>query len=446
VGSFLSSVQIIGGPTPFIIGGIAIAAVAVLAFRRRPRGKRLSWAITVAIAAIVGALIGLVACWLVSDVAKPLEVSLTPSARGWLALAFAAISVAIVNIPGSRLRRKMGALVAIMCFALVAAIGVNADFGQYPTLGSIVDASSYTTMPTDILQSQRAAASHTRAGTVKLWQNWNAPPTMPTHGTVGTVTIPATISNFAARAAYVYLPPAALVATPPPLPVLIMLAGQPGSPQAVFVAGRLAVLLDSIAAQHQGLAPIVVVPDQLSAPDHNPMCVDSPLGNSATYLSVDVPNWIRANFSVQVDPSRWAIAGFSQGGTCSIQLAAAHPHLFGTVLDICGELAPSLGSETETIARGFHGDAAAYRAEKPLALLASRAPYANSVAIFGAGQFDATFAPFARDIAAAASRAGMQTSLFVSPGSGHDWSTVRYTLERGLPIVFRQMGLTEPGS
>ncbi len=446
MGSLLSGIQVIGGPVPIVIGSIASAAIAALVVRRRPRGKRLSWAITVAVAAIVGALIGLVACWLVSDVAKTLEISLTPSARGWVALAFAAISVAVVNIHGSRLRRKFGALAAIMCFVLVGAIGVNADFGQYPTLGSIVDASSYTAMPTDILESQHAAASQTRGDTVALWQSWNAPSTMPTHGIVGTVTIPPTISNFAARAAYLYLPPAALVATPPPLPVLIMLAGQPGSPQAVFVAGKLAALLDSIAAQHHGLAPIVVVPDQLSAANRNPMCIDSPLGNSATYLSVDVPHWIRENLGVQVDPSRWAIGGFSQGGTCSIQLAAEHPQLFGSVLDICGELAPSLGSEKETIVRGFHGDAAAYRAVKPLALLASRAPYANSVAIFGAGQFDTIFAPFARDLAAAASTAGMHTSLFVSPGTGHDWSTVRYTLERGLPIVFRQMGLTGPES
>ncbi|WP_104131493.1 esterase family protein [Cryobacterium sp. M91] len=212
---------------------------------------------------------------------------------------------------------------------------------------------------------------------------------MPTRGTVGTVTIPGTTSGFAARAALVYLPPAALAPNPPVLPVLVMFAGQPGMPAAVFTAGHLASTMDAYAASHNGLAPIVVAPDQLGRANQNPMCVDSPLGNSETYLTRDVPQWIRSHLRVSDDPRYWAVGGFSQGGTCSIQSGAGHPEVFRSILDVAGEAEPTIRSTT--VARAFGGSTAAYDAVKPINVWAARAPYADTVAIFGVGALDAEF-------------------------------------------------------
>lgn len=39
----------------------------------------------------------------------------------------------------------------------------------------------------------------------------------------------------------------------------------------------------------------------------SPPCVDSHLGNAATYLSVDVPDWIRTHPQVDPDPRAWAV-------------------------------------------------------------------------------------------------------------------------------------------
>ena len=110
---------------------------------------------------------------------------------------------------------------------------------------------------------------------------------------------------------------------PPALPVLVMLSGQPGSPENLFLAGHIDAELDAYARQHDGLAPIIVAPDQLSAPDVNPMCVDSAIGNSATYLTVDVPAWIRANLHVDDGPGGWGIGGFSQGAAAVAVLSAS---------------------------------------------------------------------------------------------------------------------------
>jgi len=46
--------------------------------------------------------------------------------------------------------------------------------------------------------------------------------------------------------------------------------------------------LDAYAANHEGLAPIVVVADQLGTPTANPLCLDSALGKSETYLARDL--------------------------------------------------------------------------------------------------------------------------------------------------------------
>ncbi|MEO8095724.1 MAG: alpha/beta hydrolase-fold protein, partial [Pseudolysinimonas sp.] len=358
----------------------------------------------------------------------------------------AGIADAVVSLPRSRAPRRALSITSIVIFALLGALGVNGDFGQYPTLASVLGISSIPDLPTSLVKAQRAAAGSASATVLPLWQTWHAPADLPKRGVVGAITITAAVSHFHARRALVYLPPAALVPNPPALPVLVMLSGQPGSPENIFISGHLNTIADRIAAANNGLAPIVVVPDQLTAPGVNPMCVDSKIGNSATYLTVDVPNWIRANLNVQSATQSWGIGGFSQGGTCAVQLGAGHPEIFGSILDISGELEPKVGSLEETIARGFAGDAAAYDRAKPLSILAANSPYRNTVGVFAAGSLDSKYTPWIATVSAAASAAGIRTTVFSSPGTAHDWYTVRYVLAKGLPVLYSQMGLMRPAS
>lgn len=448
MGPFLAAIQVIGGPIPLVIEILAAIAALFLAVRIRPRGSRLRWALITAAALVVGASIGLLACWLMGDVANLFDITLSPVTRTWIALAFAGIALAIVNLPRSRPLRRAAAVASVLLFAIMGAIGVNADFGQYPTVASMLGMSRFADLPAGLLAAQAAANSTAPAPTAELalWQTWLAPADLPSKGIVGAVAIPAPVSHFAARRAVVYLPPAALVANPPALPVLVMLSGQPGSPEHVFISGHLDQVIDRMAAANNGLAPIVVVPDQLSAPNINPMCVDGPIGNSATYLTVDVPAWVRANLHVQSVAAAWGIGGYSQGGTCAIQLGAGHPDLFGSIVDVSGELEPQIGSPETTIAKGFRGDAAAYTAAKPLALISRHGPFADTVAVFGAGQLDTKYTAWIATIATAAHSAGMHTIVISSPGTGHDWHTVRYVWEHGLSAVFAHMGLVKGAS
>lgn len=413
----LLDLSLIGGPFLSALYTLAGLAVAGLLLRRQAVRNTFR---TVAIA-VAGSLVGWVVVWLVSDVWDIFGVSMSTTTRLWTGGAFGAVALAVANLIGTRSRRRVLAIIAIPLCVFAAAAGINAEFGQFTTVRAALGIPLYGALQ-DALSSPASSVDDTR-------------------GVVGTVRIPSTVSGFPARDAMVYLPAAARAAAPPELPVIEMLSGQPGSPADMFTAGRLAAILDDFAATHHGLAPIVVVPDQLGAPGKNPMCVDSKLGNSASYLTVDVPAWIHAHYRVAAAPDGWAIAGFSQGGTCSIQLGAEHPDLFGTILDISGELVPKSGSTAQTIQAGFAGSAAAYAAAAPSAVLAAHAPYRSLRIVFAVGGDDTRYMTWTNTLREAADRAGVSTDLVVSPGTAHDWHTVVYALKRALPVIAARMGL-----
>jgi len=426
------------GPFPFVVYGLAVLTLVVLATRRPVR----RWLPIQLLGAVAGAGVGLVLAWLVSDVWNSFGVALTPITRLWFALGIGGIGFAVAGLWRARVWRVVLGSASVILFAFAGAVGVNMDVAEFPTLGSALGVSTISklALPASIA-TPTPTPTPTSTALETLAQSWHAPADLPKAGTVGAVTIPATVSHFPARGAVVYLPPAALVANAPRLPVLEMLSGQPGSPANLISAGALATIFDQFAATHEGLAPIVVIPDQLGAPQLNPMCVDSTLGNSATYLTLDVPNWITHNLHVLTSRADWAIGGFSQGGTCSIQLGAKYRGVYGSILDIAGEIAPHHGSIPATIASAFGGSAAEYTAATPLALLASGAPYPDTLGIFVAGQNDARFGAASVTVSNAAQAAGMTMHHLVSPGTAHDWHTVQFGLQQGIPILAEHWGL-----
>ena len=83
----------------------------------------------------------------------------------------------------------------------------------------------------------------------------------------------------------------------------------------------------------------MLVVDQLGAIDKNPPCSDTSAGKLDTYLSKDVPDWIRANLPVADDRADRVIAGYSHGGECAAYLGAKHPGIWANVVDISGKKA-----------------------------------------------------------------------------------------------------------
>ncbi|QJU52898.1 alpha/beta hydrolase-fold protein [Herbiconiux sp. KACC 21604] len=442
----LLDLGILSGPLVIAVYLLAAAALVLLVVRRPgPRWSRRGWLLTAAVAAVAGALLGLGLTWLLSDQLDLFGAVLTPVVRTWIAVGFAAIAVAAASLWRPRPLRAVAAALAIVLFATTTAMSINIDFGQYPTVRSALGLSAFAgnALPTFGPDASGAPTDGADGGadSTAALADWTPPAGMPAQGSVSSVDIPATASGFKARPAVVYLPPAALTANPPKLPVLIMMSGQPGTPDDPLTTDHLQESLDAYAAAHKGLAPIVVSPDQLTDPAVNPMCVDSPIGNSATYLTVDVPNWIRANLPVLPSPQYWGVGGLSQGGTCSIQLGAAHPELFSAIIDASGEEFPTLGDEQKTIDQGFGGDAAAYAAAHPAAIMAAKAPYPNTIAVFGVGSADDAFKPGVQRLYADAQAAGMDATYIEVPGSAHDATTWSAVFKQGLGIVADHWGL-----
>lgn len=426
----LLSLKVIKGPFPLVVELVGAAAFLAVLFLGRPWRRSKRWWPVAGMSFVAGGILGYVACWLMSVVIDIWGVALSIGSVAWFVVASAAIGVAVARLFFLPPRWITAVIASIAVFTLVGLVGINIDLGEYPLLKDALGVGRYgkITLP---------AVTNDDPVTLKTW---TAPADMPDKGRIGTVTIPAS-ANFKPRSALVYLPPAALVANPPKLPVLEMFSGQPGGPDQWFTSGNLAVSVNAYAKLHHGLAPIIVVPDQLSHPNRNPMCVDSPLGDAATYTAVDVPRWIRHHLNVLEDRRYWAVGGFSEGGTCAIQLGAAHTAVFGNILDIAGETKPKNGTVQETIDLGFGGSKARYEAAAPQALLAANAPYADTLGIFAVGGDDQRFGPGMEMVTSYAAAAGISVRRIVYPNGAHDWNTVKYSVDTALPMLGRRWGL-----
>ena len=417
--------------------------------RGAPRGPRpRRWWTALALAASLGVGVGALVSWWVGDVQAALDVPPTWVDRAWVSALGAGLAVAVVAAVRGRAGRRVVAGLGVVVFALSAGLAVNRDAGLFPTVGALLGVSHVAPLELPPGEHGAAAGEATTASGV-LPASWTPPADLPEHGRLGSVVIPATASHFRARPALVWLPPAALTADPPVLPVVVALSGQgPGAaPENLVDAGHLDAELDDLAAAHHGVAPIVVMPDQLGRPTSNPMCVDGPLGDSATYLARDVPAWVEAHLDVQAGPAAWAVAGFSQGGTCSVQLAAGHPELFGSFVDVSGQLGPLLdGGVDRTVERGFHGSRAAYEAAQPTAVLRAHGPYPGSGGFFAVGADDSRYGPAQPVVSDAAEAAGMSVARLTVPDSGHDWHTASVGLVAGLRWLWPRLGLGAAGS
>ena len=394
-------------------------------------------------AALVGAALALTVLVTVVDrLWRPFPDPLSARVWVWVCVALVGVATAVANWGFSRRRiRRVVAVVALVLVVAVAAMKVNAVYGYYPTLRAALGRPPANEIAFTVLPRSVPSIGARPGG--ELDQVWRAPPDMPQHGRIAEVDIPGVESGFLPRRASIYLPPAYLSFRHRALlPVLVLMAGQPGSPQDWLTAGRLAEVMDNFAAAHRGLAPLVVLPDATGSTLANPLCMDSDLGHLETYLARDVPDWVKAHLQVDPDPQHWAAAGFSYGGTCALQLAVRQPRIYPTFIDISGQDEPTLGDHTATVAATFHGDETAFRAVDPLTILATTGPVA-SAGIIAAGADDPEDLRQQRNVLAATSRAGIATRWVQVPG-GHTWPVAISVLTTALSLTAPRLGLSVP--
>lgn len=449
------AINIVDGSALTVLAVLSLAALGYLvsyrvAVRRSDDGlppHRLQlrrWLVRVGAGAVGGAIAGVIVIYVSEVLLNAFGTPLEADTHAWVIATFAAIGIAAANFWKRRWWRRVVASVSVVLFVATATVAINGSYGLNLTLGSLFNVSvshpialpKTTPVPTVSATSKPVPIVAPKP----LWQTWAAPPDLAAAGSYGTVSIPNTVSGFVARPAYLYLPPAALVANPPALPVLIMMMGQPGGPEssALFVK-----FLNSEAAAHHGLGPIVLTVDQIGSPTQNPLCIDSPRGRSYSYVMSDVVNYVRSTLHVAPGPKNWAVGGYSNGGECALAFGAKHPEIFGSILDISGEIGPSLGSPALTVKLGFGGDQAFYDREQPLFIL-SQHRYIDTVAIFTSGSKDTYYGQEVTTAEAAAKAAGMTTYRFIGQGVGHRSDAVVYGVPAGLPTLYPRWELVPP--
>ena len=422
----LAKVSLLQGWLPASLFSLNGIALILLVFIKTKRKKHILHLLVELGVATITFFVGGFIAWLISDVFVVFGVSL-----GWLVISaiacgFGIIGFAVAAIVLSKGLRRIIAIVSIIFTLLSTSLSVDMIYGEYTTLGSIFGMGSFPKLE---VNKQKSATD-----SIEQWYKLakkHKLPKMPNQGIVRSAYIPNTYSKFKARMANVYLPPAALVKHPPKLPVMVMFAGQPGSPTHFFAASEIAKTLDEYAKYHDGLAPIVVAPDQNGEESHNSLCADTPVyGKAETYLTRDVPNWIRKHLPVSNNPRMWLMGGFSQGGTCATQLVPSHPNIFGTIYSAGGELEPTYINRQETVKRYFNGNTSAYERHVPSLIMRRNAPLKQDYYAI-AGTWDPKSQTNQATIAISAHKAGINVVTMLAKDHGHDWHTVR----AGLKIV-----------
>ena len=458
-------VSLVDGAVPIVLLALAAAGGIYLATRRRGRSW---WTVRLPLV-LAGAAAGAVLiAWVVDHVWQPFTDPIPTLAVVCIGVVLATLALLVPAVRRAPPRRRVLAALSAVVVVLAAANSVNQLYGYYPTIAAAFGRPPARQIPLPPKHSAHGALSTPTsapdpssadsaiaAGAPSSAATGGAghPGTRPTHGTrpstgaVSKVEIPGTVSGFHARPAWVYLPPAYLADPRPNLPVLVLIPGQPGGPANWMEGGHAVATLDAFAASHGGRAPITVMPDASGSPAAPQLCTDSALGNIDTYLSRDVPDWIRKNLQVDSDTRHWAVAGFSYGGTCALTLAIAHPELYPTFLDISGELGPTLGSPRQTIDRAFHGDAAAYEAVQPLRILQTHAhnpdrarAWAGLDGTFVVGQADRKYTEVRATVTHGCHAAGITVHEFTEPGT-HSWYVAAQAFRQALPHLAERMKL-----
>jgi S-formylglutathione hydrolase FrmB len=319
---------------------------------------------------------------------------------------------------------------------LCSALSLNTWVGYLPTVESAWNQFTAGPLPD---QTDRATVTAMQlAGAVHA------------KGAVVAVNISAAASRFAHRGELVYLPPAWFATNPPPrLPAVMMIGGEFNTPADWLRAGEAITTIDAFAAAHGGNAPVVVFVDPGGGFNIDTECVNGVRGNAADHLTKDVIPFLASNFGVSSRASDWGVAGFSSGGTCAVDLTVMHPDLFGTFVDIGGDLSPNSGSKAQTIDRLFGGNSAAWSDFDPSTVIVRHGRYdaVSGLFVVSGGLVDhngavaATASPeddAANTLCALGTARGIHCTVVALPGK-HDWPFAGRAFAATLPWLAGQI-------
>ncbi|MBU3062410.1 esterase family protein [Nocardia sp. NEAU-G5] len=442
VGSSQHAISLLHGWLPPTVEIVALV-LAVLTIGWRTRRWRLVW-LPISVAAGVLGAFGAHA--LVYNQGWATGPDRAPSLL-WVCAggAVGAVCVAVLGWTSATWWRR--GLSALTVVAVVSSLGIVLDqwVGYFPTVqvawNAVTEAPLPHETPLNSLPSMRGQPIST--------------------GRIVPIQTPDTASGMHHRTEYVYLPPAWFARTTPPrLPVVMMIGGEFATPDDWIRIGNVLPALDRYATQHGGWAPIFVFVDTGGTFTNDTECVDGPRDHAATHLTADVPPYVEKTFGTATSASEWAVAGWSMGGTCAIDLTVMHPSQFGTFVDIAGDIGPNAGNKQQTIARLYGGSAQQWAAFDPRTVMAAHRKYTGMTGLLyaftptgpfgrwtggqqpGTSTDERTFLSgkssntikleSAAALYTAATRAGIDATLYRTRGN-HTWQAATGAFDSALP-------------
>lgn len=410
------SVSLLSGwlPTTLRIAALVAAVVAVA------RRDRRWWTRAVPVALVAAVAVAVIVSIIVDDALQQPE---PLPGEVWFWVGVVVFALVTMAWRGQSWRRPVAAG-AVLLAAASAAATVNSFVGYYPTVGAAFGELTGQPVPAQVSPGQLSAVDpSTRNGRV-----------LP-------VDIPDTYSHFTHREEFVYLPPAWFrPGRKEQFPVIEMIGAEFSTPENWIRAGDAIGTADLFAHQHHGRAPILVFADASGGFTVDTECVDGPHGNSEDHLVRDVPAYLAAHFGVA--PTGWAVAGWSMGGTCAVDLAVEHPDVYSRFLDISGDLGPNIGSQANTITALYGGSRAAWAAHDPLTVLAHHPRYHGGMwGVFADGTLEHRTTRAAYRLAAACRADGIDAQVVVQPG-GHNWQFGAQEFAEQMPRIAESMTST----
>ena len=423
----IDSISLISGPTPIIIVALGLGATVLsLRWKDEVWKQQLLYGLPITLA-----LVGLIA--LLVDGLALIPYQFPNSYYLWVGLVVLALVMGIIGWRRFRNWRRAMSVLSVLLSAAMAWTLINKEYQYYPTLGSLFGVNAQNQVSPKELQAIRARARRDHGGA------------LPTHGFTIQIAIPGKHSHFVARDAFVWVPPAWVANEKAKLPVIELLIGTPGEPSDWTRAAMADVTAQQFAAAHNGMAPIIVMPDENGSFSGDTECVDSARGNAETYITVDVPTFMRTHFNAKPGKGSITIAGLSEGGMCAAMLTLRHPDEYPAFADYSGLTSPTLSEAVDppaTIRDLFGGSQAAYNLHDPLYLLRQQR-FPNTAGWFEVGTADRAPLAAQRTLVPLARRAGIFTCAVEVPGEGHDFTLWERAFRESLPFLSWQLGLTE---
>ncbi len=329
-----------------------------------------------------------------------------------------------------------------LSFALLT---VNNYYHYYPTLNTVFNIGR----PRSLVLNQdnkivlQYSGSKSSANSIESSIYNNDPST--SKGKLYGLDIPGTVSKFKTRGGWLYVPSIAFNSTSlVKLPVLVMLPGSPGIVDNMMFGAGLNTALSQLAATHHGITPLVYVADDNGSTFNDTECVNSSKGNAETYLTVDVPNYIKKHFNVSDNPANWAIGGISMGGTCAVMLTLTNPNVYHYFVDLGGEQGPTFNSGSPEITTKvlFNGSVNEYNLHQPMYLLAKN-KYKGLGGFFGNGNGDTLSVTSGTALLYNTTKNDGFDVVHETVNGSHTFTTWTELVKEALPWISNRIGATE---